>query len=413
MLQMFVTHSAQYGQVDTRTSGDSTEARREKRKPTARRDVFLEKGGVSKTETLEELLNHLGSTFNLLKLPFENQSWIEKDMAIGLRKLGAHVPNPWLFHWYENPEDIRVDRSKKLPSMMCIAFLPKQADDENNESINSGFTFAIRIRKPPYFIRPVAGTDYYQFGHCYRVRNKNFWVRMFVSIDKEGKIFICDELRMDNTTITKKHRTRNDGGVRDVSFSNKHWTVPSLLIVDDQTVERRRHIETLTFLNTLEWWSKRDERWNVVVKKGGERVTFGIDQSLSKNYFADREMRISSVTGKPMKIVHYVNAHDRLLANGKVSHVREHIRGLREFDWKGYHCLVTAPEFTGKTSASARDVEAIMMDDDTSFDDYPGTIATSKFGQMLASMEEVDLRDKAASEAIRKQFIPRQQRASM
>ena len=72
-----------------------------------------------KLQNFSELLDHLEHTFDNVKLPTLNESWLHKDSVIGLKKLGAHVPNPWLVKWHE--EGAVVDISKPLPAIMCIS----------------------------------------------------------------------------------------------------------------------------------------------------------------------------------------------------------------------------------------------------------------------------------------------------
>lgn len=347
---------------------------------------FKEIDGASKKETMAELLEHLDSTFSLIKLPTGKESWIDKDEVIGLRKIGIHVPNPWVLHWIKDENEIIVDRSKPLPSMVAIALLPTHALIENGKYMSQGISFAIRLRKPPYFIKKKEGDAYYKYGHSYMVDGKNYYFCMYASIDAAGLITICDELKVTNTVIKIRHGQKKHG--RSVSFSQKRWDVASMLRDDDRSIDQRRLIEKNILANILRWWNGREDRWNVVVKKHGERVTFSIDQSLSKDYFADRNVCINSSTGKPMKIVHYVSGHDRVI-KGKTIKVNEHIRGLREFDWKGYHCLVTAPKFTGHTSAHA----SLISEEIPENNDIPkGLVGTSKFGALMAEFEEKDHR---------------------
>ena len=44
-------------------------------------------------ENFSDLLDGIESTFEGYKLPMESASWLNKDSVIGLKKLGAHVPN--------------------------------------------------------------------------------------------------------------------------------------------------------------------------------------------------------------------------------------------------------------------------------------------------------------------------------
>ena len=137
------------------------------------------------------------------------------------------------------------------------------------------------------------------------------------------------------------------------------------------------------FKSAFDWWINRDERWSVAVKKGNERVTFCVDKSLTKKYFADREKTAVTITGQKKKIVHYVKRHERIYETGKKTSVKEHIRGINAFDWKTYKCLVSAPEF-GMTLTSAFDVAPV--DEDEKFTEK--LISFSKVGGLLARFEE-------------------------
>jgi len=130
-----------------------------------------------------------------------------------------------------------------------------------------------------------------------------------------------------------------------------------------------------------EWWSARDNRWNVVVKKSGERITFGVDNSQTPFYFKDRDKSIKTVNGQTKKIVHYVKEHERRV-NKKIIVIKEHIRGLQEFDWSGYNCQVISPKFQSKTSASF----TLGGDEDLQ---SSNVIYLSKLGKILAESEEI------------------------
>jgi hypothetical protein len=131
----------------------------------------------------------------------------------------------------------------------------------------------------------------------------------------------------------------------------------------------------------VDWWQGRTERWSVAVKKSGDRITFAVDKSLTKKYFADRDKTIKTISGRNKKIVHYVKEHQRNY-DGKITTVKEHIRGVNKFTWKGYDCLVTAPEFqslvTAQFNAGAYEVEEETQE----------YVSASKVGHILALEED-------------------------
>lgn len=85
------------------------------------------------------------------------------------------------------------------------------------------------------------------------------------------------------------------------------------------------------------------------------------------------------------RIIHYVSAHERETSEGKTT-VKEHIRGLAEFDWKGYDCRVTAPKFNGSLSTNFT-IAARAFDED---EELPkkGWIDMPEVGSILADIEE-------------------------
>ena len=81
-------------------------------------------------ETLGELLDHLDFTFNAYKMRSFGTSWLDADSRNGLKKLGAHVPNPWQHIWYEDVSELKVNVSKGMPSIIFIS-VPHKKQKEN------------------------------------------------------------------------------------------------------------------------------------------------------------------------------------------------------------------------------------------------------------------------------------------
>ena len=106
---------------------------------------------------------------------------------------------------------------------------------------------------------------------------------------------------------------------------------------------------------------------------------------MTKQYFKDRDKTIKTANGQSKKIVHYVKEHQRINENS-VSKVKEHIRGLHDFNWKGYQVQVVSPRLERKTSAGftpgATDME------DMNPQEASNVVYLSKLGKMLADFEE-------------------------
>jgi hypothetical protein len=116
--------------------------------------------------------------------------------------------------------------------------------------------------------------------------------------------------------------------------------------MENRDMQSVQHYYKTVFKNVFDWWTQRkDESWNVSVKKGKRRLVFSLNRMDTKKYFADRDISITTTTGKRKKIIHFVNEHERTVRDKKIV-IKEHLRGLNKFTWNGYDCVVTAPKFS-------------------------------------------------------------------
>ena len=317
-----------------------------------------------------ELLDNLELTFDSLKLPRITGSWLDKDSIIGLKKLGAHVPNPWEAKFSKRTSDITIDVTKPLPAIMCIS-VPNENDDEDDRA-RLKIMYAIKQKKLPWNVAYKAGTPYI-YGAAYEFHGEMFWFHMYITISKKtGHINPCEELRQVDNVI------RANG--RQTYYTTKRWTPPAFLQDDLQSTKVLENTHLNMFRAMHEWWSGRDERWNVVVKKNGERVTFGINDKDTAYYFKNRD-KVVSENGVTKRIVHYVREHNRV-RDGKETTIKEHIRGLREFNWNGYQCNVVSPRLENKTAAT------FDVPGDDIEENQEKMVYLSKVGKMLADFEE-------------------------
>jgi hypothetical protein len=319
-----------------------------------------------KTKTFSELLDNLEHTFNSVKLPTMTESWLERDSIVGLKKLGVHVPSPWVML---NLDDAKVNAAKPLPTIMCLSAATAASVDVKDKHYPKIF-FAVKLKKLPWHVARKSGVPY-QFGAAFELEGKLFWIHMYLTVVKStGEICFCDELRIKAHTVSRAK-----------TFYSKAWSSPSYLEDDMRPIVENQRIVKNLFVSMHEWWSERDLRWNVVVKKNGDRVTFGVDNSHTPYYFKDRDKSIKTATGQTKKIVHYVKEHERKV-NDKTTVVKEHIRGLQEFNWASYHCQVVSPTFQSRTAATF----TAPGDEDMQ---ASNVIYLSKLGKMLADSEEL------------------------
>jgi hypothetical protein len=324
--------------------------------------------------TLGELLDNLDCTFKAYKTPTIFGGWLSRDEIQGLKKLGAHVPNPWLMPTYKQHEEIKVN-TKNLPGMMLVSIPISEEEHKisnKKDSVLADFMFGIKCKKLPWNIQKIDGIPY-KIGMAYRMEKKFFWICAWLVVHEDGSFEFCKEHTVKTIYVTKgKNKGRK--------YDKKIFKDGALIEKDD--IKDREFTAKCTFKGMVDWWQDRQNSWSVAVKQKNERVTFGVDKLLTKKYFVDREKTVKTITGQNKKIIHYVREHDRYYGDKKTT-VKAHIRGLNEFTWKGYQCLVTAPEFqtlvTSEFNVSAEvDVEKITKE----------YVSTSQVGAWLAEEEE-------------------------
>lgn len=368
---------------------------KKKRAPRKPKANEAEDDGSMPKETLAELLEHLDLTFDTMKLKTDHGSWLDKDTVTGLRRMGVYVPHPWAIY-YTDPDKLRVDVTRKFPTLMAVSLCVDHEQRRDDDLVSANTMFAIKHERLPWNVSPMPGIAY-QFGVSYKfASNHNFWMRCYLVVDpKTGEISFCDELCNQTQRIPVKHGRKSNGS--ETSYVSRRWGKPALINTAEtkdgttivRTAEERKAMMMNLFASMHEWWADRDQRWSVAVRQGKDRVIFSVEPENTKTYFADRDKSVKAADGKAKKIIHYVRPHDRI-RDGKTISVREHIRGIREFDWGKYHCIVTAPTFHRTRLSSDFDL-ASMCEDDTE-EATVRTVSASQLGAELARIEEMDLR---------------------
>ena len=336
------------------------------------------------TKNLSELLDHLDIAFDAYSISTTVLTgYLSRDEILGLKKLGAHVPNPWIIKYSKSNQAISVS-TDHLPSMMFIGLSLSSKD--NWEFVHPDFMFGIKVKKFPWYVEKKEGT-LYKFGMGYRFckdssHKELIWQAAWMVIKKDGTVEFCKESKQRMVHVGGK----NSGGCY-VQRIRGHSDLYEC-IVDANPSEGEIVLRNF-FVAMHDWWTGRKDRWSVCVKKNNERVTFSVDRSLTKKYFADRQ-KVVNQNGNSKRIFHYVKEFKRV-RNGKTEVVKEHLRGLNEFDWKGYHCLISAPEFQGLITTEFN----LAAEDESTQDENDRYLSASKVGLMLAREEE--------KQAIRKQ----------
>jgi hypothetical protein len=282
--------------------------------------------------TLSNLLDNLEETFTSYKIPSYSQSFLCVTDRLGLKKLGCFVPDTEFSYDPSIKDEVKIDVSKGFPTMGLVALLFNKENWKDNR-VRPDFAYFIKVKDIPWHIQKKIGVVY-KFGLAWRDK-KMFWQDMYVVINKNGDLEFCKEHLHQKVAIKPKNKVIGN-------YSKKVFQTASL-ISDTDVKDAEIHFKKL-FKTTFEWWINRSDKWSVSVLKDKDRITFSVDKHLTKKYFADREKIIKTPTGKAKQIIHYVREHERNYG-GKITKIKEHLRGVNKFEWKGYSCLVTAPEF--------------------------------------------------------------------
>jgi hypothetical protein len=205
-----------------------------------------------------------------------------------------------------------------------------------------------------------------------------WWMGSWLVITPNGTIEFCKEMRVRNVFL----KTGKNAGL---AYSQKIKCYSELYesALEEHTDKGIHDLKNF-FKSMYTWWTGRVLSWSVTVKKKGDRVTFSIDRTLTKKYFVDRN-KVVDDKGRTKRIIHYVKEHERVRDEKKYL-VKEHLRGLSKFQWKGYDCTVIAPEFNDLPTVMFNGAALELEEKDF----VPGKfVQTSKIGLELAKAEDM------------------------
>jgi len=315
---------------------------------------------IYKGKTIKKTLDNLDAHFERLYIKREVKGWsgsADWNTLRALRKMGPFVPQPG----YQVESD-KIEHEKR-PTMMFFANDPSFQMDEDD---NIAFVYAIKLPTRNQWFLEAHNKEHpvYEIGigfQCGHTEGKLYWGTYDVQI-------------IDNQAVPLKrlygHQVSLPNGE---GYVSRNWRLSTF--GSDNNIEGVKYYAHSVF----NFWQAKNEMWHVICKKDGKRMTFCVPKKDTKHYFKDRENVVEDGVSK--KIIHHVRAHDRKTGGGS-SHVREHIRGLRQFKWNGYGINVKTPmignelifdEFnvdpTWKTNKTITTAEAVTRL--VGFDDAP------------------------------------------
>lgn len=331
--------------------------------------------------TLGSLLDRIQEVFEHVTRQACGGSFTRKELRVGLRKLGPYIP----LHLSVAPAAARVSITEGI-HWSSLIFVHYGGSKSNTEHLfYPEFVYAQRVGKLPWHVQQLSGV-FYECGLAYHLttgslKGKLYWIGFYVAVDpSNGMVTACHELRFDEIDV------RGRGKYAQGKYVNKRWGISRFANdtwgSDDH--ERNVHLARI-FSGAFSFWQQKEFMWTVSFIKDEKRATYCVQPTQAKTFFKDRDKTALTPTGKRKPIIHMVTEHPRRLDSGAVVTVKEHIRGLRRFDWKGYACAITAPKFHRLTSHGfdlAPDYE-----EDLPADEH-GLIGVDQMGELLAKMED-------------------------
>lgn len=351
-----------------------------------KRPTRAAKQRVYRHKHILETLNGLSETFrNLARRDVYHNHQTPPDIRRALRLLGPHIPPPEHdFDTYsKNDLEGRVADTHNMPTLMFLAL--NLGDRGGREGSMPDFFYAFKAKTVPWHTQFVDG-EIYQCGLAWRHKKSGrlSWGGFYAGIDRAtGRITVAREHEEKVTHINPtgaKVKARNY--ISKTASRQKSTTVRRTVWGAPGTAQRMEGGEAAAVSLVCEifhFWEERKKYWHVSARRDGKRVTFCIAPENAKHYFKDRDSTAVSPSGQRARIIHLVREHVR--ASG--ARVREHIRGLRAFDWNGFECAITAPEFH-RINADSFTAATLSEDDDA----VSGRFDSEELARRLAAAED-------------------------
>ena len=288
------------------------------------------KHNKEKIKTLSELLDNLEYSFEAMKIDYDAFSLLNKAEVNGLKKYGVSIIPEILNDDGKMDQDVKINKNVALPSILFLANNKgeKLSDESKKEFMAPDFFFAIKQKKCPWYVAKKQGTIYNcGFGYRESLEKKIFWVSFFVTINKDREV-VCTYWLTQKTVRTPQGQ-----------YTKKEWLLNNWGREDVKS----NHVSSMVAKNFNAWGDRRS-MWSTTVEREGHRAVFYVHPEDTKAFFKNREKTVTE-NGSTKRIIHLVEAHDRTYQDGRVSNVREHIRGLNKFTWNNFNCYVASPKY--------------------------------------------------------------------
>jgi hypothetical protein len=227
------------------------------------------------------------------------------------------------------------------------------------------FLYFVKYKIPPWQVEPIHGdgdvygmTVYWDRPHDKKYRRKCGTPQTYpVFVSRDGKVKVLRQLDCIEKEIPVKYRKSRSSN-HFFTIPCKGWRIPHTyeewaqqngidvqVYLSNVFIDATQHVEMPNYAMI-----------RVAVHKDDMTAMFTIDPRRASYFFQDRDITIGP-HGSRQRIFHMVRAHKR--RDG--SYVPFHFRGIREFEWAGYHVEITVP---GRDHLMLPEVDIGMVHDD-------------------------------------------------
>lgn len=303
---------------------------------------------------MESLLKGLDNVFGRMKRLYK-----DKRIDNTLKKHG-----PFIYNFNLNPDEnqdqgfgqhmVEGFKAYGLPSVLFGASSRNFLPDSNHSQDH--FAWAMKLKNVPFFGSREGGDyEFYEFGnltpkdvkfssHVKAPKLDRAVSSYFVVMvhKKTGEIIALPTQQKKVVRLPKTKRAKQGNQPVTYSINTMGYEIPDACDSKDACKINRRKAIELQFKLLYSLIMRRETGTNIVARKNGIKVTFLVAENSWKRFFRNRIDAIAS-DGKRKRIFHAVVAHERVCHNGKITPVRTHYRGTRNFDWNGYNIKIVMP----------------------------------------------------------------------
>lgn len=318
--------------------------------------------------TIKELLVDLDRVFLDIETLMPKNS-----TAQGLvRKFGPYLTALW----HNEREDEDAIETTKLeswgaydPPSFLISFCNwEEWDKRYDTDYIKMFEVATKMDTAPYY-RPAKNHTYYDVTLVLQKEEDEdpIEAQFYAEIDEAGKVTPLPTWHNYSHYIPARKRLpgRKVSGMKrnGTTLAGHRLEYPDLtqLLKRKPTTKELKETLVMRFCAQYNRVMRREHSINIIVKKGGRRITLSVPRGRWKYFFRDR-FPVLTRSGRKKPIFHEVISHYRHQPDGSISTVKTHQRGVRHFWWDDYEIQIIMPGkhamAQASFSVSARHVDA-------------------------------------------------------